>query len=59
MNSSDKHITINILPQDSIAWFFIAIAIVGASICWAPSAHFTTENDIKLAKINAEANKSK
>lgn len=49
-----KHITINIGPQDSASWFFVAVAAVLITMFLtvgdAPSA-----NDIELARIQAQA----
>jgi hypothetical protein len=51
-----KNITINILPQSSEAWFFIACAIAIFSMA-SCAKEMKTAQDVEIVKIQAEANK--
>lgn len=60
MANEHKHITINILPQDSAAWFWIAILAIGVSICWSPTAKFREPgSQIEVKHTNGDVEKYK
>lgn len=55
---NEKHITINILPQDPFAWLFIAGAIVLSSFFWSMKGTTTANaNDLEKARIEHNVKK--
>lgn len=48
-----KHVTINIGPQDSASWFFVAGAIAFCALCWMITQS-KDSNDVEIARIQAQ-----
>ena len=61
MSNNNRNITINIGPQSSEAWFFIAFSAAAIAFFVFAVPHIKDSNNVEIAKIqaNAEIEKAK
>ena len=51
---NERHITINLLPQEPEAWFFIACAAAAIAFFWA-MGNVALSNEVEKARIEHSA----